>query len=415
MSQDIAQLLSLIQETPDLQAAFAPLDLAHPALQAIQERDQPDLQDEALWLLGFSTDVDALFRRWCPAANARQIDLLQEVKTALARDPEPPIEWLERGIRHIAQWLSSGQFSFTGYYTWRRLHFLTQGHSSLGLRYLHQWLLPVERALTPEQEQMLQRLERDSYYLMPAAVANEQVAAIRDFARATPCRPSLHDQEHRDPKTGRSLLPAVCFDPGQPLARRYDFDTQQIWQSQAVQTLAAQSRWRDAATAFLKSPAQLVQAYMWWSVATDLPESRYTGQAFHVDLDRFHFVNFFFYLTPVGPDNGPQEYFAGSHQPPPLELAIDQRWSEESLAAVYGSEAKHTLTGPAGTVIMADTRAFHRGRPLESGQRLMLQFEFASSTLSDPAPVVTLPEHIVPELRSALEQMPEHYPIFAST
>ncbi len=412
--KELAKLIQLIVETPDLKAAFTPLNLAHPALQQAPKIEQLNLQELGLWLLGFSTDLEDLFARWCPQASAKQVQLLQVIKIALARDPEPPIEWLERGIRHIAHWLNSGQFSFTGYYTLRRLHFLTRGYSSLCLRYLHQCLLPVEIAFIPELERVLADLEQNSYHLMPAVVAKEQISAIQDFARTTRCRPSLHDQEHRDAKTGQNLLPSVIFEPNQPLARRYDFDTQQMWRCQAIQELAAQSRWRDYATAFLKSPAKLVQAYMWWSVATNLPESRYTGQVFHVDLDRFHFVNFFFYLTPVDLTNGPQEYFPGSHQPPPLELAIDQRWSEEALAAVYGPAAKHTLTGPAGTVIMADTRAFHRGRPLESGQRLMLQFEFASSTLSDPAPVVTLPEQIVPELRSALEQMPERYPIFAN-
>jgi hypothetical protein len=37
------------------------------------------------------------------------------------------------------------------------------------------------------------------------------------------------------------------------------------------------------------------------------------------------------------------------------------------------------IVGPKGTIFVADTRGFHKGTPPETGDRLLLQFEFCNN------------------------------------
>ncbi len=410
----LTQAFDLIEQAPDLREALAPLLKYRASLLASDsvttfEPSFP-LKKMLIWLCGFSCDR-GLFKKAFPAASVEETAYFQHVQAALARDEEPPLEWLERAVRHIDRWLETGHFAFAGYYTLRRLHFLTRGYTTLWIRYLHQQILPVAPAnagsvFSSLPKPQKQALYSEGYAQWAQQLSRETCAAIETFARNTRAKPAYHD-----PNTSQPAY--LLFEPERPVARRYDFDAHEMWRCPEIQAVAAQERWFTYASDFLQSPARLVQAYFWWSVATDLPESRTTGQVFHVDLDRFHFVNCFFYITDVSIDNGPHQYVAGSQAPPPLELAVDQRWTEQELLAVYGEKALRTLTGSAGDVILGDTRAFHRGKPLTKGVRLMLQLEFASSTLSDPAPVITLPNNLSPELTAALQQRPEAYPIFA--
>ena len=49
---------------------------------------------------------------------------------------------------------------------------------------------------------------------------------------------------------------------------------------------------------------------------------------------------------------------------------------ELQFVAAYGENAIKSFTAPKGTVIFEDTRGFHKGSPLLSGHRLVLQLQF---------------------------------------
>lgn len=90
--------------------------------------------------------------------------------------------------------------------------------------------------------------------------------------------------------------------------------------------------------------------HAWWSIA-GYPAPM--TQVIHRDYDDFKFISLILYLTDVNENNGPHIFYPGTHR-------------KEGMEGVNPL----TITGPAGTSFMADTYAFHQGKPLQSGRRL---------------------------------------------
>lgn len=100
------------------------------------------------------------------------------------------------------------------------------------------------------------------------------------------------------------------------------------------------------------------------------------------------------YLTDVNTENAPLRYLPGSHH----DLAFDQKWlavhwlreffmttpkvpqllvwAWERYERRRGSEAHH-CTGPAGTVVLFDTRGLHSGTALSEGQRHIFNVHYS--------------------------------------
>lgn len=92
----------------------------------------------------------------------------------------------------------------------------------------------------------------------------------------------------------------------------------------------------------------------WWSI--------YNGQTYgtqnnHRDHDDFKFLAFFIYLTDVDETNGPHVFYPGT-----------QNGTESNESVV--------ITGKAGTAILADTFATHRGQPLQQDSRLVCWWRY---------------------------------------
>lgn len=420
-------LFACLQSEPTLAALLSPWQVAAGSLfeaPAAQVRPDPQTLELAIWLAGFADFPADLLKLITEASGDRvEVERIRaEAATALARDPEPPRDWLRRALRHLSHWLAHGATPFAGYYSLRRLHFLTRGRSSRIQALLAQALKPAPNLacppsllgdLTDAAPQAISAVAQDSVTVLPRRLSAGLIDEITEFARSTPCYPSLANVEHRDQISGEYTLPKLLFDPAAPLAHRYDFHFGEIWTCPAIQRIAADPLWPWLAEQYLGAEVGLTMAYLWWSAAFDGPQSRYTGQVFHIDVDRFHFVNFFFYLSDVDGAHGPQVYVTGSHAEMPLELALDQRWSDAELQRVYPEQRFREIHAPAGSVILANTLAYHKGKTLQTGTRLMFQLEFASATLGENTPLIPRPERIEPELAAALREHPKRYPKLA--
>lgn len=92
----------------------------------------------------------------------------------------------------------------------------------------------------------------------------------------------------------------------------------------------------------------------WWHKYTN---QVYGTQQNHRDYDDFKFLAFFIYLSDIDASNGPHVFYPktqnGEH-----------------------SEEKKMILGRAGTAVLADTYAIHRGQPLLRGERLLLWWRY---------------------------------------
>jgi len=100
-----------------------------------------------------------------------------------------------------------------------------------------------------------------------------------------------------------------------------------------------------------------------------------SAKNWHWDCDGIKWLKVFVYLNDVNSENGPHAFVTGSHR----DWKVNDkgtRVAEEQIVDSYGKKAIQIFTAPRGTVIFEDTRGFHRGTPLISGHRLVLQLQF---------------------------------------
>jgi hypothetical protein len=129
----------------------------------------------------------------------------------------------------------------------------------------------------------------------------------------------------------------------------------------------------------LQAPVDLWHLSMWWSFKTGKASSE-AAQVFHYDLDTVRWLKVFVYLTDVGPNNGPHIAIPGSHQLGGKNYQLLRkrydRISDEEIAAKQVGEVTE-FQGAAGTIIIGDTRCWHKGKEVLEGNRLILQPTFS--------------------------------------
>ena len=105
-----------------------------------------------------------------------------------------------------------------------------------------------------------------------------------------------------------------------------------------------------------------------------------SGGGWHRDSAFTHQFKSICYLSDVELDNGPFEYVPYSHLTKAKLTVRDTIGLEQSRISdkdfqQSGLESR-TFTGPAGTLLLADTRGIHRGRPNKAGARYAITTYF---------------------------------------
>lgn len=147
-----------------------------------------------------------------------------------------------------------------------------------------------------------------------------------------------------------------------------------------LQALASDSQLLAIARKYLQTEPVLLGGRIWWSFAgpAATEEQMKAGQGFHYDIDGYRAVTFFFYLTDVGPANGPHVYIRGSHMKKRLRHTVSmyKGRSDDEIERCYGLESQVVSCGPAGSGFAEDIFGFHKGLHPESGDRLILQLRY---------------------------------------
>jgi hypothetical protein len=110
----------------------------------------------------------------------------------------------------------------------------------------------------------------------------------------------------------------------------------------------------------------------WWSFG-GRPAAKGT-QRYHRDIDSLRGFKQFIHLTPVGLEDGPHHFMAGSHRSPMLPTG--KAMPDDIIHATFGADNERIITGPAGTRFLADTFGWHKGGLPQSGRRLILVAQY---------------------------------------
>lgn len=129
----------------------------------------------------------------------------------------------------------------------------------------------------------------------------------------------------------------------------------------------------------LKAKVDLWHLSMWWSFKIKNP-SDVAAQYFHYDLDTVRWLKIFIYLTDVTTNTGPHIAIPGTHKlgGKNYELLSKRydRITDNEMSRLQVGKAEE-FEGPAGTIIIGDTRCWHKGKELIEGNRLILQPTFS--------------------------------------
>jgi len=110
----------------------------------------------------------------------------------------------------------------------------------------------------------------------------------------------------------------------------------------------------------------------WWSIA-GRGQSKGT-QWFHRDWDNIRAFKVFLYLTDVDGEAGPFQFVPRSNRDE--RLVVITRIADSEVEAAYGPGAAVSMSGPAGTVFMADTFGIHKGLLPRGRPRLMVTAQY---------------------------------------
>lgn len=229
-------------------------------------------------------------------------------------------------------------------------------------------------------------LRRDGVMVLDKPLAADRVAALIDV---------LRNPKHAFAEKGTGTI-HQGYDP----ERAEQADANTVWlvdqdrlnQEPLVQALAFDPYVLSVAQAYLGAPPIHVQTNAWWSLnhADDRKALAASAQKYHQDKEFVKFIKLFVYLTDVGPENGPHQYIKGSihdyGRATPRRYKFGKRLEETKVEKAFGPERVMTMTGQAGSMILEDTHGLHRGVPVRSGHRLLLQFEYANSLFCSPVP-----------------------------
>jgi hypothetical protein len=198
---------------------------------------------------------------------------------------------------------------------------------------------------------------------------------LRELAYATPC---YADRDAALPfrVEERAQLEERL---GRPLKVASYFDRHERWA--LYRELAQDEQLRAIASGYLGCEPVLLRSELAWSFPGQptRAEKIATAQVFHCDINDYKTLKFFFYLTDVGPDDGPHSYIKKEPRSRTLlHQLLGQRVAsipEQQLVETYGAGQVVTVCGPAGLGFVGDPYYFHRGSTPTQRSRLMLQIE----------------------------------------
>lgn len=257
------------------------------------------------------------------------------------------------------------------------------------------------------RQPITEALDRDGYYVfdkrLPDAVCDE----LTELALRTPALAQ---------GIGGKPDEMLVIDRANPQAVRYEIPTRDLVANARVQSLMADWSLLTIAQDYLRAAPVFDIVTMWWNTAMqDRPDAR-AAQYYHFDMDRPRWIKFFFYLTDVGPENGPHRFIRGSHRTGGIARDLlakgYARLDDEEVARHYPASDHVSFTGPRGTIIAEDTRGLHKGQHVERGDRLIFQVELTNTLFGGKVGRTPLRPPFVEALRDRLRDYPRLYSAF---
>ena len=226
-------------------------------------------------------------------------------------------------------------------------------------------------------DMLVTELQHKGYLVLPSLLDEKTCDELTRFALSTPGVARAMDEGEADqPSSG-------IYSREEPTSTKFDYDASRILENGSVQKLLVDNSLLSLIQGYLGSLPIVDLVAMWWSSSYKSTPDREAAQLWHFDMDRPKWLKVFVYLTDVGSENGPHSFIEGTHRRFGIPFALRSkgyvRLTDEEISNHFSKERIVELTGKRGTVIVEDTRGLHKGVPVITGDRLILQFEYCVS------------------------------------
>ncbi|MBY0471661.1 phytanoyl-CoA dioxygenase family protein [bacterium] len=325
-------------------------------------------------------------------------------------------------IRGGLNYSLSGRTPEYAYHSMVRLFCVTQGMSNDFMS----WLVSLKRrpyslpksngilgSMTPDKTQsVLEDLEKKGYHVFAEKLPEDLCTALLNYGyqMESMVRP-LSGQK------GAAPIVKTTYQAQSPIGVRYDFSPTALLSTPEVQKIISDYSLLAVAQAYLKAQPVLDIVTMWWHTAFQKTPDKDAAQYFHFDMDRLRWVKFFFYITDVAPTNGPHCFVAKSHRskgiPKKLLEKGYSRLDDEEVFAHYSQEDLVEFSAPRGTIIAEDTRGLHKGKHVETGDRLVFQLQFCNSLFGAPLQSGRLENLRCADLENRIRENPGIYKLYS--
>ena len=160
------------------------------------------------------------------------------------------------------------------------------------------------------------------------------------------------------------------------------FDQEHSLNSPLVK-LALDRKLLEVVSAYLGLWPQLHAISAWLNFPTkNAPQQ---AQLWHRDREDVRTIKVFIYLTDVNDNNGPFSYVPTTHRRGHASMGPkgqDRDITDGEMNKAFPADSWITCTGPAHTMIIADTVGYHRGGKPTEGDRILVTFTYTSGAPS---------------------------------
>ena len=207
-----------------------------------------------------------------------------------------------------------------------------------------------------------QALDREGYVMLPNLLSPAQIADVFAFIQDKKCK------DRWRPQNGLfhvSQAPETCHTA--------DYEKETLMNCPHLLEAANNPLVLEVVSEILGCKPTISSMNFWWSLSGH--DSAEEAENFHRDVDEWHFIKLFIYLTDVTEQSGPHVFVKGSQRESKL-LPI-RRYTDEEVEHAFGADRIMTFTGAAGTNFLENTFGFHKGQLPKTGNRLVFQSQYS--------------------------------------
>lgn len=340
---------------------------------------------------GFSEKEEYIIKEYATYLNY-PIKIIDQIINDLKYETSKNLDfdlffWFSKVIKGYIEYLKTGITKFETYYSFRQLYLLTNKRINLLMIFLAEifngdFQEKNINILGNNIDDVVNSVRENGYFVFKEKIDEEIIDNINNFAIENKCYPIFSDKKFSD----CFLDEGVFFKETEHVSTRYEYPLRLLINNSDIFNLIQKYDFTALSQKFFNSKSLFTTLNLWWTTPIKDDMDRYTGQAFHIDIDRSQVLLFLVYISDVDESNGAHIYVNKSHKNKPHKFIKDKRMTEEEIINEYSNENLIQITGKKGTVIVTDPLGFHRGKPIDLGTRLALKFEFSTDGFGEMLP-----------------------------